>query len=159
MITYTRTLTAAGQFDINTGSARVANLILSNTGTGSVVYGVIPGGAVVRDEVTTVSGESFVTLAADSQGLALEQGMLVTGTGIGSSAAVDYVQGNKVYLTVANSASGTVSVTFTPPPISSTNGHPLPGGSERAFSAADARAVRGLRVLCVSDTTLVVTIQ
>lgn len=159
-MTQTITLAASGTYIIDPSTARISGIYITNSGSGTVYFGHIPGAAVVREGAAVVNGSAVVTLANASEALALEQGMAVTGTGIGAGAVVKNINGAQVTLSVNSTSNTTSTLTFTPPAISTTNGHPIPPGSNINFDATNWSLQNGLSLIADgTGSTLVISIK
>jgi hypothetical protein len=139
-MTHTVTLAASGSYDIDSDFMRVVDCQVTNIGPGTVYYGDIPDSPVVLQ----CDGDG-VSLSYTGSGAATEsraytdvrQGMVATGDGITGSVVITKVRGKEFLTDGAPSSAGDL-ITFTPPAISASNGHPILEGETVRFSAAAA---------------------
>ncbi len=162
-MTRTKTLAAGDSLDIGRDWARLMRVQVENrpSSVGTLYYGDIPAEAITRTGVEASAGDDFITLANEADGLAIEPGMAVSGgnSNLDPAAVVTSVKGAKVYLSPVNvdSESG-LSVTFTAPAISATNGHELAPGQRESFAHGHFQTGRGIRLVAgTGDCTVTIT--
>jgi hypothetical protein len=163
MITYPVTIAGSATYDIApvSGNFRVQSVSITNNGSGTVYRGHIPRPAFTR--VTSIEvGDSFLTLSTEADGLAIMPGLVAeAGANLDSDTVVTAVVGQKVYLSKAaiDSEAG-VTTTFTPPAISTTNGHPIAPGETHHFDTGNGgfSLQQGMRLVAdATGTTLVIS--
>jgi len=151
MITFSRTIAASDTYDLLPTVARLHDVEITNQGPGLVYFGVIPVTAITIT-CWAETGESKLTAFGTGADLIME-GMTVTNSNsiLGASPVVQSINGSIINLQVANidQANTTTGAdfTFTPPAISSTNGHPLQVGETMRLSASEenCRGQKGRR--------------
>jgi hypothetical protein len=153
-MTYSTTIAGSGSYDVASSTGRVLDIWITNNGTGDVYVGDIPGPAIVRT-ATANSGDTFIDLQTEADAAGIEQGMDVTdGGNIGAAAVVTSVRGKRVNLSVANAdTEAGFACTFTPPAISSSNGHLLQSGETAHWSAGNANHAPNHGKRIVADGT------
>lgn len=154
-MTFTTTIAASGTYDISPDSARIQDVQVTNNGPGIVYYGDIPGPARLLTTSATgtyvgcTTGSGVLTINPSAMALQIEEGMVITGanTLVTDGSVVQSVGAGIVnILPVAVDTASDADLTFTPPAISASNGHPLAVGETVRFSAAEMmRCQRGRR--------------
>lgn len=156
-MTYPKTLAASASYDIPPDARRITGITISNTGSGTVYYGDVPGPDLVRTDCTVAIAGLFITLPSAGAGLGIEPGMTASDgvVNVASGAVVTSVEGGRVNVSAANINTGTATVTFAHPAIATTNGHPLEPGHTLML---DTGLQHGLRLKAdATGTTLVIT--
>jgi len=165
-MTFTTTIAASGSYDVTADTARILNLWIENSAdsTGNIYVGDVPPPAVVRTAAAT-SGNDYIDLLSAADALAVEEGMAVTDGGgvLGASTVVTGISGARVFLSVVNAGtSASFAATFTPPDISTSNGHRLAPGEKGYWSAGAANHMpqAGKRIVADgSGATVTITKQ
>lgn len=160
-MTYPKTLAANATCDIPPSARRVSSIKLSNTGSGTVYFGDIPGPSLLVTEVDVVNGNTYVTLPSAGAGLGIEPGMTAvdSDSAMALDARVTSVDGATVHVDLANDgANVTTTVEFGYVAISATNGHPLAPGETLLLDAGHYSLQHGLRIKAdAAGSTLSIT--
>lgn len=147
-MTYPKTLAANATYDIPPSARRVSSIKLSNTGSGTVYFGDIPGPSRLVTDVDVVNGNTYVTLPSAADGIGIEPGMTAvdSDSAMELDALVTSVDGATVHVSLANVDTATTTVEFGYVPISATNGHPLEPAATVFLDATTWNLQNGLRL-------------